>query len=123
MLGKVLVHTGSQSSWPASLGIQQSGYWAQFDRNQTRNLLRKTLKPYQEICENDIVKTVRMAMETFDKVREFCFGLYLDENYLSHIRDFGYWYSCLVNSHKDVDFITFNVTLKAHILFCHVPQF
>ena len=62
-------------------------------------------------------------MEEFNEVRKCCCGLYLDDSYKTHIKNFGYHYLCLVNMLKEVDSITFNVTLKVHILFCNVTQF
>lgn len=126
---KVLKSPVKVEEWPARLGFQQAAYWQQFDGNQCKKLLenvdvlRRLLKPHREIYEDDTIKTIMMAFETFNDVRNACFGLYLDENYISHIREFGYNYSVLVNKMEKVDGITFNVILKVHILFCHVYQF
>ena len=132
LLGKVMGVLGSTvdlNGWPSALGIAKHGYWAQFDGNQTRkllenvNVLRNMLKRDRKIFENEFVKIILMAMENFNEVRKSCFGLYLDPSYTTHIKDFGYNYLCLVNMLKDVDTVTFNVTLKVHILFCHVKKF
>ena len=115
--------------WPTALGITMHGYWAQFDGNQTKKLLenvqvlRNMLRRDRQVYENEFVKIILLAMEEFDAVRKKCFGLYLDPTYVAQIREFAYHYLCLVNMLKTVDSVTFNVTLKAHILFCHVSQF
>ena len=132
LLEKVMNVLGSTvdiKAWPKAFGITMHGYWAQFDGNQTKkllenvNVLRNILRQDRNVSEHEFVKIILLAMEEFNHVRKACFGLYLDPSYVAHIREFAYHYLCLVTMLKDVENITFNVTLKAHILFCHVRQF
>ena len=72
--------------WPNALGFQQSAYWQSFNGNQVKALLqnveafRRILKRDRRIFERDIVKQMLLAFETFNEIREACFGLYLNED-------------------------------------------
>ena len=132
LLGKIMDVLGTTinlEDCPKALGITKHGYWAQFDGNQTKrlldnlDLLRDMLRQDRNVYDNEVVKIILLAMEEFQKVRKACFGIYLDLAYVTHIQEFAYHYCCLVNMLKDIDSLTFNVTLKVHILFCHVTQF
>ena len=70
-------------------------------------------------------------LEALNEVKSACFGLYLAENYMQKIKDFGYHYMRIVYNIEEINknllkkdqMFTFNVVLKAHILFAHVAPF
>ena len=77
LMGKVMETLGSTvdiNAWPTALGITKSGYWAQFDGNQTKKLLenveilRNMLKRDRKIFDNEFVKIILLAMEEFNEV-------------------------------------------------------
>lgn len=88
------------------------------------NVLRTILKRDPKISENADIKQMVACMEAFAVVKDCCFGQFLKkEYYVDSIKDFAYYWISLVNRFQSVDALSFNVTLKCHILLAHVVDF
>ena len=80
-------------------------------------ILRRILKKDPKVFEYPATQACLDSLTSFGQVVKTTFGLYLDEeNYEDAIREFAFNYVLLVSAVKPVENITFNISLKAHMV-------
>ena len=86
--------------------------------------LRKILKPNKNVFGYELVQAALAAMDALNIVVEKSFGQLLDPTYFTAITDFAQQYVLIaIKTKNDVDGLSFNCSLKAHVLFSHIPMF
>ena len=139
-LRSILMQVGSFveiEDWPKECGFGKSSYWAAFNGNQTEKLLgnvdilRKLIRQDPRVDNYMSVNAALCALEALNEVKAACFGQYLADDYYQKIKEFGFHYMRIVYNIEELNksipkketMFTFNVVLKAHILFAHVVPF
>ena len=96
---------------------RNDGFEGQFQGPDCKKFLNNLDKLVEILKEEEgafeSVELILLSMRAFNKVREQCFGVNLDQNYKTSIREFAhFWLQC-----------DRSITLKSHVLFVHVAQF